>query len=99
MVIINNSIQQVICETNSLEVLHILQHLDDLNTHVYASLLVKVFGLNEHIPKKKIQQVFREGNCCTNFLAKLRHSSWLSVIFLKVPSLKLKTMSKLDTPS
>lgn len=50
ILIINNSIQRVMCETNSLEVLHILQHLDHWNTHVYASLLIKIFGLNDKIP-------------------------------------------------
>jgi len=49
--------------------------------HVNASLLVNFFGLNEHIPNISFQHVFREGNHCANFLAKLGRSSRLGVNF------------------
>jgi len=42
MLVINNYIQRVICETNSLKVLHLVQHFDHSYMHVYVSLLVKI---------------------------------------------------------
>jgi len=53
-----------ILETYSLEVLHIFQHPDHMHMHVNASLLVKIFGLKEHIPNIFYQHMLRERNSC-----------------------------------
>jgi hypothetical protein len=66
MLVISNSIQQVTCETDSLEVFRLLQDPDHSHMHVYASLLVKIFGLKEHIRNISFQHVLREGNHCAN---------------------------------
>jgi len=55
MLVMNNSIQRVICETDSLEVLHLLQDPDHSHMHVYVSLLVKIFGSKRHIPNISFQ--------------------------------------------
>ena len=88
--------QRVICETDSLEVFHLLQDSNHSQMHVFASLLVKIFGLKEHIPNISFQHVLREGNHCTNFLAKLGHSSRLGVTFWQSPPSKLKSVLRLD---
>jgi len=43
MLAINNSVQRVICERDSLEVIRLLQDPDHSHMYVYASLLVKTF--------------------------------------------------------
>jgi len=62
MLTINNSTQQVICETDFLEVICLLQDPDHSHMHVYVSLLVKIFGLKEHIRDISFQHVLRESN-------------------------------------
>jgi hypothetical protein len=81
MLVINNSIQRVICETNSLEVRCLLQNPDHSHMHLSASLLVKIFRLKEHISNISFQRVLREGNHCAYFLAKFGRSSRLGVTF------------------
>jgi hypothetical protein len=90
MLVINNSIQQVIYQTNSLEVLHLLQYPDP--SHVYASLLMKIFVLKKHIPDASFRHVLKEDNRCANFLAKLGRSSRKGVTFWRVPPPKLESM-------
>lgn len=98
MLVINNSIQQIICETYSLEVFRLLQDLDHSHMHVYASLLVKIFGLKEHICNISLQHVLREGNHCADFLAKLGSSSRLGVTFWHAPPSELKSVLRLVAP-
>ena len=74
MLSINNFIQRVICEIDSLEVIYLFQDPDHSHMHVYSSLLVKIFGLKEHISDISLQHVLREGNHCANFLATLGRS-------------------------
>ena len=81
MLLINNFVQRVIYETDSLEVLRLLQVPDHSHMCVYTSLLVKIFGLKEHIPNISFQHVLRDGNHCAYFLAKLGRSSRLGVTF------------------
>ena len=89
MLVISNSIQRVICETDSLEVFCLLQDLDHSHMHVYASLLVMIFGLKEHIHNISFQHVLREGNHC---------SSRLGVTFCHAPQSELKSVLRLDAP-
>jgi hypothetical protein len=96
MLAINNSTQRVICETYSLEVLRLLQDPDHSHMHVYAYLLVKIFGLKEHIRDISFQQVLREGNHSADFLAKLRCSLRLGVTFWHAPPSELKSVLRLD---
>ena len=60
MLVINNYIQRVICETDSFEVLCLLQNSYHSHMHVYASLLANIFGLKEHIPNISFKHVLRE---------------------------------------
>jgi len=96
MLVINNSNQQVIYKTDSLEVLCLLQDSDHSLMHVYVSLLVKIFGLKEYISNISFQHVLLEGNHCANLMAKLGRSSRLGVTFLHAPPLKLKSVLRLD---
>jgi hypothetical protein len=57
MLVINNSIQRVICETNSLEVLCLVQDPDHSHMHVYPYLLVKFLG------KRSISLTFLSNMC------------------------------------
>jgi hypothetical protein len=98
MLAINNSTQRVICETDSLEVLRLLQDPDHSHMHVYASLLVKIFGLKEHIRDISFQHVLREGNHSANSLAKLGRSLRLGVTFWHTPPSELKLVLRLDAP-
>jgi len=79
LLVINNFIQHVICETYFLEVLCLLQYPKHSHMYVYASLLVKIFGLKKNIPNIYFKHVLRERNHCADFLAKLERSSRLGM--------------------
>jgi hypothetical protein len=48
--------------------------------YICASLLVKFFGLNEHIPNIYFHHIIRHKNCCVDFLVDIERSLKLSVI-------------------
>jgi len=98
MLVISNSIQRVICETDSLEVFRLLQDPDHSHMHVYAFLLVKIFRIKDHIHNISFQHVLQEGNHYANFLAKLGRSSRLGVTFWHAPQSELKSVLRLDAP-
>lgn len=62
---------------------------DHFHMHLYASLLVKIFGLKEHIPNIYFQHVFREYISCKDFLT--NGSSRLGVTFWQTSPSKLKS--------
>jgi len=66
--------------------------------HLYTSLLVKIFDLNEHIPNISFQHLLREGNCCADFLTKLVRSSRVCVTLWQAPPSKLESMLSIDAP-
>jgi len=74
MLVINNSIQQVICEIDFLEVLHLFQHMEHSHMHVHTSLFVNIFYLNELILNISLHHVLRDDNRCTFFFANLGRS-------------------------
>jgi len=63
--------------------------------HVYASLLLKIFGLREHIPNVYFQHVLGESNCYVDLMVKFGRSSRLSVIFRHTSFLELKNVLSL----
>ncbi|KAL6569273.1 dolichyl-P-Man:Man(7)GlcNAc(2)-PP-dolichol alpha-1,6-mannosyltransferase [Orobanche minor] len=75
--IVNNSISNMVCETDAEEVVQLLRSRDQHHYHAYASLLVKITTLIDVIPQIVFQHVLREGNKAADALAKLGRRSSL----------------------
>ena len=96
VLLINNSVLHVECETDSIEIINLLMDRQSHSFHVYASLLAKITSLLDHLPGLVFKHVLREGNVCADFLARLGRNSTLGVTTWVTPPDKLLSLLNFD---
>jgi hypothetical protein len=96
VLLINNSVLHVECETDSTEIINLLMDRQSHSFHAYASLLAKITNLLDHLPGLVFKHVLREGNVCADFLARLGRNSTLGVTTWVTPPDGLLSLLNFD---
>ena len=96
ILLINNSVLHVECETDSNEIINLLMDRQSHSFHAYASLLAKITSLLDHLLCLVFKHVLRKGNVCANFLARLGRNSTLGVTTWVTPPDGLLSLLNFD---